>query len=419
MDNIDKIKYLLQKISLIHDRTLIRKSQEESFNVFTTLMQWNDEVCLHSRFISSILDPKSPHKFKDLFLEKFLETINSSFTYDLETLEVIPSTETWTEYKEIDILLIDRHRLNAVIIENKINAYDSNHEKEGQLECYYRRIIEEDGIPADKVEVYYLKLHKDMLPSEASVSTSKKYPELPDKVKCISYEVEIKEWLNLCIKEAVNSPYLRETLNQYLKLVKIMTNDTDMQEQLDIMDLLSSSEDALKSARLLFDNYYNLHQHTISAFFEDLCVELEHRGYEITERVSDETISNMVFGNSKQRKNSDANIYFKNHKGYVFTLGADVDDNLCFGVGKQYNKGQIQNLRNLITENKDKVENLELCGGWIFMKDFTSIPDEDFIYLWDFTNKAMFNMIRKEYRDNLIKKYLDSFEEDCKKLKLK
>ena len=156
MDSLNNIKYLLQKISLVHDKAEVRRSQEESFNVFTTLLPYDDEVYLHSRFISTMLDPECPHKFKDVFLKTFLNVLGSEFEYNLNNLLVKPSSTDWTEYKEIDILLIDRHKGNAVIVENKINAKDSNHADEGQLERYYRRLIDEDHISPKNIEVYYL-----------------------------------------------------------------------------------------------------------------------------------------------------------------------------------------------------------------------------------------------------------------------
>jgi hypothetical protein len=73
-------------------------------------------------------------------------------------------------------LLLDKSTKRAVIIENKIYASDSNHENEGQLEKYYRIIIEEEKIPEDNIEVYYLSLDGHE-PSTESVSTNNKYPK--------------------------------------------------------------------------------------------------------------------------------------------------------------------------------------------------------------------------------------------------
>lgn len=412
---MENIKYLLKKLSLVYDKTAIRKSQEEHFNVFTTLLNQDDEVYLHSRFISSMLDPHGSHKFGFAFLDFFLEIIDSNFTYDKNSVEIIPSSENWTEYKEIDILLIDRHRQNAVIIENKINACDSNHENEGQLERYYRRLIEEDAIPADNIEVYYLRPYRDTPPSEDSVSKSGQYKELPEKVRLISYEQEISNWVKRCTKEAYNSPFVRETLNQYYQLINIMTNNSDIQERLDIIDAISSSDDTLRSAKLLMDNFSHVQWHTIANFFNDLCSELESRGYKIVEKVDEDTITNIVFGGVKKR-NISIRITFEDSREYAYTIGSDCDDELYFGLCKDDNKGKLMEIRSSILTNKNQVDDICISDkSWEFWCYF-NIPATDTIYLWDFKQPGTFNLIRKENRAESIKKHLDDFEEVIKTL---
>lgn len=412
---MENIKYLLKKLSLVYDKTAIRKLQEEHFNVFTTLLNQDDEVYLHSRFISSMLDPHGSHKFGFAFLDFFLEIIDSNFTYDKNSVEIIPSSENWTEYKEIDILLIDRHRQNAVIIENKINACDSNHENEGQLERYYRRLIEEDAIPADNIEVYYLRPYRDTPPSEDSVSKSGQYKELPEKVRLISYEQEISNWVKRCTKEAYNSPFVRETLNQYYQLINIMTNNSDIQERLDIIDAISSSDDTLRSAKLLMDNFCHVQWHTIANFFNDLCSELESRGYKIVEKVDEDTITNIVFGGVKKR-NISIRITFEDSREYAYTIGSDCDDELYFGLCKDDNKGKLMEIRSSILTNKNQVDDICISDkSWEFWCYF-NIPATDTIYLWDFKQPGTFNLIRKENRAESIKKHLDDFEEVIKTL---
>jgi len=411
---MENIRYLLRKISLVRDKTAIRKSQEENFNVFTTLLQSDDEVCLHSRFISSILDCKGPHRLGDVFLQHFLEVVDSSFLYNLDSLEIIPSNSTWTEYKEIDILLIDRRLKNAVIIENKINASDSNHEDEGQIERYYRRLIEEDHIPAENIEVYYLRPKRGVPPSDDSVSKSGRFKELQEKVKPISYEYEISLWIQQCIKEVANSPFLRETLNQYLKLINVMTNNSDIQERLDVIDVISTSNDTLKSAKLLYDNFCHVKWHTIANFFNDLCAELDSRGYKVIERFSEETVTNIVFGGIQKRRES-INILFSNSKGYELTIGSDFDDALYFGIYSDDNKGKLKEIRALTASNKSKIGDIHFEKGWEFWCYF-DVPEEDEIYLWDFNNPGTFNLIRRENRLISIKKHVDSMEKVIRKL---
>ena len=85
------------------------------FNLFTVLRSSSDEVRLHSRFISEILNPSGSHGFGSVFLEEFLSTLNihSKIT---ETVTV------HSEYKNIDILI--RCGKSAIVIENKIHAGD-------------------------------------------------------------------------------------------------------------------------------------------------------------------------------------------------------------------------------------------------------------------------------------------------------
>ena len=157
-EQIRNLQFLLQRLDIVRDKISARNENKEKFNVFTCLMDSNDEVNLHSRFLSSLLDPQGSHGLGLAPIVLFLKSLNSSFQYNQDSLEVIPSSTNWCEYKEIDILLIDRKMNHAVIIENKINAYDSNHEKEGQLERYYRRIIEEDKIPQKMLRFIILQL---------------------------------------------------------------------------------------------------------------------------------------------------------------------------------------------------------------------------------------------------------------------
>ncbi len=405
---MDNLKYLLNKFSVFRDKIALRRSQEESFNIFTTLLRKDDEVYLHSRFISSILDPTGSHKFGDVFLRKFLNVIESRFIYDIHTFEIIPSETNWTEYKEIDILLIDRHKQTALILENKINARDCYHEDEGQLERYYRRIIEEDSIPAENIEVFYLRPYRNTHPSDDSVNKSGRYKELPQKVRLISYEQEIAAWLSLCIKEAATSPFVRETLNQYLKLINVMVNNSEIQDRLDLIKIISTSNDTLHSAKLLLDNFCHVQWHTIANFFDDLCNELEYRGYKITDRYDEQTITNIVFGGIQKRKIC-IEIEVSDERGYTYSIGSDPEDTLFFGLYSDDNKGKIKRIRSSISQNKTKINNLNFDDGWEFWCYF-DVPEEDLIYLWDFKQTGTFNLIRKENRQKSIKKHLDNFE---------
>ena len=261
MEDIKNIKYLLRDINIVRKKYEEREKNEDNFNMFTILRKESDEVYLHSRFLSALLDSNGPHRLGTIFLNSFLDRIGSDFDYDEKSLEVYPNNLNRSEYKEIDICFIDRVTKKAIMVENKIYHEDTNHEDKGQLENYYGRLIEEDKIPEDGIEVYYLTLDGHE-PSEDSVKLSGKYPKLQDKVKCISYSVEILEWLRTIVKECYNKPSLRESIIQYIKIVENMTNnDISIDERKEITSLIGMNEDNLLSAKLLIDNFNHVKWH--------------------------------------------------------------------------------------------------------------------------------------------------------------
>ena len=68
--DIEKFKSMLKQIKVLNDKLEIKKLRgNNDYNLFVTLLDINDEVRLHSRFIHSLLDPNSPHYQKELFLE--------------------------------------------------------------------------------------------------------------------------------------------------------------------------------------------------------------------------------------------------------------------------------------------------------------------------------------------------------------
>src|SRR5690606_34972016 len=88
------------------------------------------------------------HLFLEIFVRDILKLKTDDF--DLSNCEVIPKEIDKKEFEYIDILIVNKARKQAIIIENKIGAGDSNHRKnellknskstynwDGQLERYY------------------------------------------------------------------------------------------------------------------------------------------------------------------------------------------------------------------------------------------------------------------------------------------
>lgn len=374
--------------------------------MFTVLRKESDEVYLHSRFLSALLDPNGSHRLGTLFLNSFLDRIGSDFDYYEKSLEVYPNNQNRSEYKEIDICFIDRVAKKAVMVENKIYHEDTNHEDKGQLENYYGKLLEEDKIPEDGIEVYYLTLDGHE-PSENSVKLSGKYPKLQDKVKCISYSVEILEWLRNIVKECYNKPSLRESIIQYIKIVENMTNnDISIDERKEITSLIGMNEDNLMSAKLLIDNFNHVKWHTIYDFYIELETELQCRGFEILHKPEEKDITNLVHGGPIKRK---VDLELTVRKGNVpVWISAEFTDWLFWGV---YNDKKIvskeisSKIKSFIAENKVFTQE----GIWLCWKYFGD-SDEERICFPDFTEEGTFRLISPQYRKVMIQRLVNEME---------
>ncbi len=204
--DIDGVKSLLEKVKLINFKyEKILKSDENDFNIFSILKKEHDEKYLHSRFIYEILNPSGIHNKGDIFLRSFLETVGiSDFAKEDISVE--------REYKKIDIC-ITNSRKQAIIIENKIDAEDQDR----QLQRYYET-MEENGF--DDIKVIYLTL-SGYEPSPQSMGSLEKNKD--ELILTVSYNTDIDNWLEKCIKEAATFPILRETFVQYRILIQKLT----------------------------------------------------------------------------------------------------------------------------------------------------------------------------------------------------
>ncbi len=234
---IESIKQILEKVAIISKKyDDIAEATGENFNVFK-LLGVNHYENTHSSIIAFFLNSKENHGQKDLYLKLFFEVLNEKFLNNAVLNENTDSenetnfnrinkfqTEgscTHTEYYvgkiddeystggKLDILIKDLQEIN-IIIENKIFAAD----QEGQLKRY--------NAFDKKAPIFYLNLFGNQ-PDEYA----KRDLMEDNHFFIISYEKEIVKWLEKCIKESVNKPFIRESLTQYLHLIKDLTNQSN------------------------------------------------------------------------------------------------------------------------------------------------------------------------------------------------
>lgn len=215
----------------------------ENYNIFNDLGFMSDEVHLHSMFLANLLNPKGSHGQRGKFLEAFLKMLQKSFpTISADSLELDITNasvevekyigrQTDSEGGRIDIYLTDGK--HSIIIENKIYAVDQHH----QMLRYWNYGMSQKGDDTEKSFVLiYLTLDGCSL-SEESLGEELK----ENDIICLSYKSDIRGWLDRCVELASRTPLVRETINQYINTIDILTNNV-MEDNKELLDILSKEE---------------------------------------------------------------------------------------------------------------------------------------------------------------------------------
>lgn len=303
---------LLEKIKILNIKyEKLNEHNSDKFNIFSILRKSSDEVNLHSKFIHELLNPKGSHQQNETFLNLFIQEINKE---NSRKVTIEPLTAHREKYY-IDILLTSKNQ--AIIIENKIYTKDHSN----QLSKYFNT-MKEKKYSEENISLIYLTLFEEK-PNEK---------EVKDKVVNITYETNIKNWIELCIKEVATMPTLRETLVQYLALIKKLTNQSqDKGYIMEIKDILLKDgnlklaldmEKAIKEAKIEIQ----------LKFWESLDGALKNKNYDF-EFYSSNSSESFPEAVGKYYKNQKSiryyGIQYKIDKNlYVY---AEIDHNIYFG----------------------------------------------------------------------------------------
>jgi hypothetical protein len=205
----------------------------EHFNIFQILGIGHLEVKTHSPILGELLNPKGQHGQAAAFLRLFLSKFKNITDFDAESetatveLEYHLGLVTKNSGGRIDIVVKDG-KGSTIEIENKIYARD----QENQMERYSNY--------NPKAHLFYLTLD-GRKPSNHSAATLKGI-----HYECISYAKDILAWLNECRKEAACLPIVRETISQYIHLIKELTNQsTTTRMNTELINAIVDSKDSL------------------------------------------------------------------------------------------------------------------------------------------------------------------------------
>ncbi|MFB9053998.1 PD-(D/E)XK nuclease family protein [Formosa undariae] len=416
------MKSLLKRIAQISKTyEQLKKVSGDAFNVFEVINVTTDEVRLHSKFIAELLNPKGSHGQGDLFLRHFADL----FKIQIDTKSAEVSIEKYIgPVKEItggliDIFISD-NKGASITIENKIYASD----QDNQLLRYYNY---------SKHNIFYLTLFGTE-PSEGSyINTVVDLTQVEGKTalnpetdfKLLSYKYDIKDWLIVCRKDAVELPLLREGITHYINLINTLTGQSGNNKMnKEITEYITATEDNLKHAVLIEESLTASKIKIQSKFWERLKEKLEEKSFIINKELS--VTADNIKNYYTKSKNRDVeyglviDLYQKEPLKIQFKV--ELHHHVYYGFQLFKNDKLIsQNVEDCskysgILENSEwKYENTERWLGWRFTDEKLNFRA--------FNSKAIFELANPTKLDekttiiaNTIKAEIDAFQEALKVL---
>ena len=276
---LNQVRIVSQKIK---EQRKEKFERGEKYNIFNDLGFMSDEVHLHSMFLANLLNPKESHGQRGKFLEAFLKMLQKSFpaisadnlelniTNASVEVEKYIGRQTDSEGGRIDIYLTDGK--HSIIIENKIYAGDQHH----QMLRYWNYGMSQKGDDTEKSFVLIYLTLDGCSPSKDSLGEDLK----ENDIVCLSYKSDIRGWLDRCVELASRTPLVRETINQYISTIDILTNNV-MEDNKELLDILCKEEN-LDAVFDIIDSKENLINHIINDEFIPKLKDLaEDKGLEI------------------------------------------------------------------------------------------------------------------------------------------
>lgn len=206
-----------------------RKDRTElGFNVFALASDTYYRENYHSYILTAILNPKAKHREGSKYLRYFIDMINACGKVPTIAYEEFEHARVEREKERIDVLVVDEHSKNAIIVENKIlDAVDQKR----QLPNYYDKQVSK-GITVRAI--VYLPLTADKRPSQDGWSEQDKkniakclcvvpaYHADPSKVNLYQH------WVKKCQigSESIDMCVILNHYGQLIKSLNINAMDT-------------------------------------------------------------------------------------------------------------------------------------------------------------------------------------------------
>ncbi|MDX1902595.1 MAG: PD-(D/E)XK nuclease family protein [Thermonemataceae bacterium] len=415
----DSVRHIREKYDAVESVTA------EKFNVFSILRVDNAEL-QHSRFLTELLNPNGLHQQGIKFLELFCKQLGiEGFDY----LKAKINIEKSTDDGRIDIWIDDEK--SVIVIENKIYAGDQD-----QQLLRYHTVIDK-RFP--KAYLFYLNLWGTQ-PSEQSKQGLKEGKDFT----IISYKTDISKWLESCLKEVTLVPIVRETIRQYLNLVKNLTGQSlNRQFIMEMIDILKKDGN-FRFVNQISEAYIHLKIKTQISFWAYLEKLLILKDYKVEKEISRKTIEEDVKSFYFDNRNK-STFYglsftlcdnFKDKYLLKFKIGINSEGVIYYGLNPYHNsskkkcdKDYVHNksseLKKLRNDLNKKGENRNSIFNWdedsLLASRVAIEVDFDFL---NFTGEDIRKIIEMDFNyadklDNLhpFDKLADEIDDVAKKIK--
>ena len=371
---MSKLEILCEEIISLQNRHHeLYKNQAYAFNIFSFLLESDDNVNLHTKFIYELLNPEGSHQQGRLFLDLFLEEL--LLDTPQERVDVL------REKDGIDIFLQSSD--TAIVIENRVETKEHS----SQLRHHGKK-MKKQGYKKSDIHLIYLTL----LGEQPLKKKTRK------RALTVSYKEEITSWLKSAIHWVEDIPILRETLVQYLWLVQELTDQPkEMDFTVDVKNLLLQKSN-LKTILEIDDAVVEAKTEVQFNFWQTLLSQLSphyrFKFYNIDNQGLKSRIR-MDYRGGRERK--DYGIRYK------------VDENLSFfiGLGENIYYGfEFLDEDSVTREQRDALDRLKIEWSGISKIIYWKYPTT-YLNFKEFNHQNLFDLIDKRQQREAIKKISD------------
>nr|WP_295712136.1 PD-(D/E)XK nuclease family protein [uncultured Halomonas sp.] len=205
----------------------------EHFNIFAILGIQRDENRTHSRYLAELLSPAGRHGEGAKFLNAFVNDV-LGLALDVRDRVKVTRELATEDQRRVDIVVESPDLI--IGIEVKIDAGD----QKAQLHDYYTA-LKQRAKSRKKAVLVYLTLD-GKAPSTYSLKDLEQ-----ENVHCLSFEKDIRQWIDTCASLSKHKPELSYALIQYKRLLENLTGAGASMTAL-IADKLANNRDDLETA---------------------------------------------------------------------------------------------------------------------------------------------------------------------------